>query len=237
MVELSRGREGKNRNSESRKQKSQNKLEMRKAESRNSDQDKSRNMKFGKQKFISAFQISTFYFGFQPFPFVRLMMVVKIAINSEDSCSKDWVNFGSIAHSSRSSSSQSWLSSASCKAPPSLETNSSSDRARDASRTCAATDVPERSNCLPRTLTSSRCLGSLTKSRMTPAAKALVRPRNSSLNLPWFISAFQISTFYFGFPLSTFVSGAGDCWRLWPSSFRSPKDHSLKRKPCLSARS
>jgi hypothetical protein len=32
---------------------------------------------------------------------------------------------------------------------------------------------------------------------MTPAAKALVRPRNSSLNLPWFISAFQISAFYF----------------------------------------
>lgn len=191
MVELSRGRGGKNRNSESRKQKSQNKLEMRKAESRNSDQDKSRNMKFGKQKFISTFQISAFCFGFQPFPLVLLIIVVKIAINSEDSCSNGWVSFGSIAHPSRSSSSQSWLSSASCKAPPSLETNSSSDRARDASRTCAATDVPERSNCLPRTLTSSRCLGSLTKRRMTPAANILQRPRNSSLSRPF------ISIFYF----------------------------------------
>jgi len=91
-------------------------------------------MKFGKQKFISTFLISAFHFGFQPFPFVRLMMVVKIAINSEDSCSNGWVSFGSIAHSSRSSSSQSWLSSASWSAPPSFETNSSSDRARDASQ-------------------------------------------------------------------------------------------------------
>src|ERR1035438_107215 len=49
----------------------------------------------------------------QPFPFVRLIIVVKIAMSSEDSCSNGWVSFGSTAHSSRSSSSQSWLSSAS----------------------------------------------------------------------------------------------------------------------------
>ncbi len=129
-------------------------------------------------------------------------MVVKIAINSDDSCSNGCVSFGSIPHSSRSSSSQSWLSSASWSAPPSLDTNSSSDRAREASRTCAATEVPDRSSCLPRTRTSSRALGSLTYKRMTPAAKAFVRSRNSFESRP-FISVFPISalvfSFYFGF--------------------------------------
>ena len=203
-------------------------------------------MKFGKQKFISTFPISAFVLCLvdhghgrtemrkaesrnppQPFPFVRLMMVVKIAINSEDSCSNGWVNFNSIAHSSRSSSSQSWLSSASWSAPPSLDTNSSSDRARDASRTCAATDVPERSSCLPRTLTSSRAFGNLTYKRMAPAAKAFVRFLNSSVSRP-FISdfCFQLSTFllclvafhflFSVFPISDF------CFLLWFSAVCFP---------------
>src|SRR6266513_1706560 len=51
-----------------------------------------------------SFQFSQFLLS--AFPLVRLIMVVKIAINSEDSCSKSRVSFGSIAHSSRSSSSQ-----------------------------------------------------------------------------------------------------------------------------------
>jgi hypothetical protein len=53
--------------------------------------------------------------------------------------------------------------------------------------------------------TSSRAFGSLTYNRMTPAAKAFVRSLNSSVKRPWFISDFQISAFYFGFPRSQFL--------------------------------
>ena len=152
------------------------------------------------------------------------MMVVKIAINSDDSCSNGCVSFGSIPHSSRSSSSQSWLSSASWSAPPSLDVNSSSDRAREASRTCAATEVPDRSSCLPRTRTSSRALGSLTYKRMTPAAKALVRSRNSFESRP-FISIFTISAFYFPFSalVFSFYFGFQSCL---------PLDDALLQKNC-----
>jgi len=55
----------------------------------------------------------------------------------------------SIPHSSRKSSNQSADSSVSCTATPSLEMNSPSERAREASRTWAATEVPDRNNCLP----------------------------------------------------------------------------------------
>jgi len=130
--------------------------------------------------------------------FVLLIIVVMIAMSSSASFSRDRVSAGAIPHSSRSNSSQSEDSSVSCSAPPSLEANSSSERALDASLAWAATDVPERSSCLPRTRTSSRCLGSLTNSRITWAAKPLVRPRNSSVNHP-FISdfCFLFSTFCF----------------------------------------
>src|SRR5208282_3200967 len=77
-------------------------------------------------------------------------------------------------------------------------TNSSSDHPREASRTCAATDVPERSNCFPKTLTSSRAFDSLTYNRIAVAAKAFVRFLNSTGNLPWFIiSTFPISVLCF----------------------------------------
>src|ERR1019366_2346045 len=120
-----------------------------------------------------------------------------MAISSEDSASNAFVKAGSTPQSSRNSSSQSKDSSASWSAPPSLETNSSSERAREASRTCAATEVPERSNCLPSTRTSSRPLGSFTNSRIVAAANFFVRSRNSTVSRPWFISAFCFPNFYF----------------------------------------
>jgi hypothetical protein len=49
---------------------------------------------------------------------------------------------------------------------------------------CAATDVPERNSCLPKTRTSSRAFGSLTNSPIAPAAKTFVRFLNSTGNLP-----------------------------------------------------
>jgi len=61
-----------------------------------------------------------------------------------------------------------------------FETNSLSLLARDASRYCAPTEVPERSNCLPRILNSSRLLSRPTKNRTTAPPKALVRRRRSS---------------------------------------------------------
>src|SRR5205814_4320725 len=165
-------------------------IQKQKAESRKQSVQKH---KLGNQKveIHFCFLLSTVCFSL-----VRLIMVVNMAINSEDSCSKSWVSFGSIAHSSRSSSSQSSLSSASWRAPPSLDTNSSCDRARDASRTWAATDVPERRSCFPNTRTTSSVLGSLTKNRIVPAANRLVRSRNSSDKRP-FIPGFPISAFYF----------------------------------------
>jgi hypothetical protein len=69
---------------------------------------------------------------FQLLPLVLLIIVVMMAMSSPASFSNGFVRAGAIPHSSRSNSSQSWLSSASWSAPPSLDTNSSSDRARDA---------------------------------------------------------------------------------------------------------
>lgn len=100
-----------------------------------------------------------------------------------------------MPHSSRSTSSHKEDSSASWRAPPSLETNSSAERAREASRTCAATEVPDRSNCLPKMRTSSRVLGNLTNNRIEAAANAFVLPRKSSGSLPWFISGFYFLFF------------------------------------------
>src|ERR1035441_10278433 len=114
-------------------------------------------------------------------------MVVKMAINSEDSSSSGLVSADSMPHSSRRSSNQSADSSASWRAPPSFDTNSSLDRARDASRTWAATEVPERKSCLPRTRTSSRSFGRLTKNRIIAEANFFVRSRNSTGSRPWFI--------------------------------------------------
>src|ERR1700736_1196331 len=62
----------------------------------------------------------------------------------------------------------------------SLDTNSAADRARDASRKFAATDVPERNNWLPMTRNSSRLFGSFTKRRTTADAYCFVRLRSSS---------------------------------------------------------
>ena len=73
---------------------------------------------------------------FQLLPLVLLIIVVMMAMSSPASFSNGFVRAGSIPHSSQSNSSQSWLSSASWSAPPSLDTNSSSDRARDASSAC-----------------------------------------------------------------------------------------------------
>src|ERR1035441_3230328 len=120
-----------------------------------------------------------------------------MAISWKDSASNTFVKAGSTPQSSRNSSSQSKDSSASWSPPPSLEINSSSERAREASRTCAATEVPERSNCLPSTRTSSRPLGSLTNSRIVAAANFFVRSRNSTGSRPWFISAFCFPNFCF----------------------------------------
>ena len=63
--------------------------------------------------------------------------------------------------------------------------------------TCAATEVPARKNCFPRTRISSRPLGNLTNSRIVAEAYPFVRSRNSTGSRPWFISAFPISTFSF----------------------------------------
>ena len=110
------------RNSESKKLKSEIKVEMRK--------HLNSKWKFGKQKAEIHF---CFLFSAGCFSLVRLIIVVKMAISSEDSSSNGLVNPDSIPHSSRSNSNQSADSSASCNAPPSLETNSSFDRAGDAS--------------------------------------------------------------------------------------------------------
>jgi hypothetical protein len=127
-----------------------------------------------------------------------------MAISSEDSVSSGRVSVPSMPHSSRNSSHQSANSSVSCDAPPSLAANSSSERARDASRTWAATDVPERKSCFPTTRTSSRVFGSLIQSRINSAANCFVRVLNSSVSLP-LISAFPISVFYFR------LSGSKSC--------------------------
>ena len=110
------------------------------------------------------------YRGQAPRLRVWLIIVVKMAISSDDSFSSGLVRAGSMRHSSRRSSSHNADSSASWIAPPSLEINSAADLARDASRIWAATEVPERSSCLPKTLTSSCFFGSFTNRRITLAA-------------------------------------------------------------------
>ena len=52
------------------------------------------------------------------FPLVLLIIVVMMAMSSSASFSMGRVSAEAIPHSSRSSSSQSWDSSASCSAPP-----------------------------------------------------------------------------------------------------------------------
>src|SRR6266850_3960218 len=74
---------------------------------------------------------------------------------------------------SPSSSSQYSLSSNSCSDPSILLMKSALDLARDASRYCAPTDVPERNNCLPRIWTSV-LLGSSENSLIMPSAYSFV---------------------------------------------------------------
>ena len=74
--------------------------------------------------------------------FVLFAMVAKIAINSFVSPCNRSILSPPIPQSSRRSSIQSCDSSASCKAPSIFEQNSASDRALEASRICAAIDVP-----------------------------------------------------------------------------------------------
>jgi hypothetical protein len=155
-------------------------------------------------------------------------MVVMMAISSEASFSRGVVRSGSIPHSSRRSSSQRTDSSASCSAPPNLDTNSASDLALDASRTCPATEVPDLNSCLPRIHTSSRERGSRTYSLRIAAANPFVLPRNCSESLPFLIrfphlsfatslpmvigllpSAAQLSPFQLSaFPISAFPISA-----------------------------
>jgi hypothetical protein len=65
---------------------------------------------------------------------VLLIVEVQMAANSKASISSSLVRAAAMEHSSRRSSSQSRNLSASLIAPPSLETRSPSERARDASR-------------------------------------------------------------------------------------------------------
>jgi len=71
-------------------------------------------------------------------------------------------------------------------------------RAQEASRVCATTEVPDRSNCLPSTRTSARAFGNLTKNRIVIEANCLIRLLNSSLKHPF------ISIVNFCFLLSPF---------------------------------
>jgi hypothetical protein len=109
------------------------KLEIGKAESRNG----TTNQKFLKQKTETQNKSETAKAenrnSFQLLPFVLFIIVVMMAMSSSASFSMGRVSTEAIPHSSRSSSNQSADSSASCNAPPSLEMNSSSERARDAS--------------------------------------------------------------------------------------------------------
>ena len=142
-----------------------------------------------------------------------------MAISSSASASILQVCSALTPHSSLRSSSHSCVSSTSWIAPPNLETNSASDRARDASRMCAATEVPDRSIWRPQTRTSSRSFCSATKRWITAAANRLVLARNSSGSLPFRcinspllristlcfqLSAFPRSPLHFNFQLSTF---------------------------------
>jgi|SRR5438874_2732430 len=101
-------------------------------------------------------------------------MVTKIDTSSFVFANKSVTVLAVIPQSSRSNSSQGADSSASCNAESNFEQNSASDRARDASRICAATDVPDRSNWCPRTWTSFRAIGSVTYNRIIAEAYCFV---------------------------------------------------------------
>src|SRR5207249_11639914 len=101
---------------------------------------------------------------------VRCIMVVKYEMSSAAAFSKGCVKVAGTAHSSRKSSSQSKDRSASSRAAASFEANSDSERAREASRTWVARDIPARSNCLATVLPSSVSLGHFAKNRIEAAA-------------------------------------------------------------------
>ena len=83
------------------------------------------------------------------FDFDRLIDATTIRISSSASnLSADSFSFGKTPLSS-SNSSHNAVSSSSCSTIPSLETNSADERALDASRKLAATDVPDRRTCFP----------------------------------------------------------------------------------------
>jgi len=129
-------RAGEKRKAESGKRKGLGKSGKRKVESgKRKGLGKSGKWKAEKQRgktFVSVFSFRLSQFPLFP---VRRIIVVMIAMSSEDSCSSGSVREAGIWHSSRSNSSQSMLSSASWRAPPSFDTNSLSDLERDASRT------------------------------------------------------------------------------------------------------
>ena len=101
-------------------------------------------------------------FSSQLFLLVLTTMLVKIANSSLVSRSSVSIISPWMSQFSCSNSNHSCDSSASWSRPSSFEQNSASERARDASRVCDATDVPDRNNCLPNTATSPPTLGNPT---------------------------------------------------------------------------
>ncbi len=134
------------------------------------------------------------FYGVQGLFRVFETMVVKIA----NSSSASWCVCGRrgsvMPQSSIKSSSQSCVSSASCNNTSSLEQNSASDRAREASLAWDATDVPALNIYFPKTATSNRCFGKSIKIRITADANPFVRRLISWLSLIIF-QFFSVSVF------------------------------------------
>ncbi len=133
-------------------------------------------------------------------------MVATIILSSSSASPCNDANFcwGTISASTRNSS-HSIVSSSSCSTVPNFAINSAFDRARDASRKLAATLVPARKSCLPKT-SLMVVFGKLAYSLITRSAKALVRSRRPSILIlrpfvPLRAFCHQHPLSAFGFPL------------------------------------
>src|ERR1035437_5258632 len=102
-------------------------------------------------------------------------MVVNMAMSWRVSSSRSAIFVAETMPLSTSNSSQYSVSSISLRQSPILEMNSAFERARDASRQFAPTEVPARKTCLPKTCATVSCFGSLEYIRMTRRANCLVR--------------------------------------------------------------
>ena len=139
-----------------------------------------------RNSFVSSDTLLRISYDFLP-RFAVLTEATKMAVNSSVSASNSCKRSAFTNPASTRISIQYSVSASSCEALSILLMNSATDRARVASRYCAPTDVPQRTNCFPTT-SAAPDFGSDEYKRITRNANCFQRIFRSVI----FCSAFLI---------------------------------------------